>query len=115
MNLPEKVEDLIAGKARRCHREGCSAFPSYMLNINVWSIDTPANRRNPSNCIKMAFGLHSCAEHRYTVKADEFFLPESRKMIKDALKAVGKAPPDLDAAVFEWKLIGDTRKAMQGE
>lgn len=99
MRLPETFEQFkdFHGPARCSHKD-CIAPAKFGLAIKIWAKGFPKS----STPLDALFTLKVCENHTYDITPDTFWTKEGKAMIRDAIKALGRAEPDFDGAEFEW-------------
>lgn len=81
----------------KCCLQDCKKAGTLEFSIAIPATGHPIV---PANCITMTYGLATCAEHKDSIKVEDW-ITEHVKEAANKL-AEGKAPPDFDRAFLEW-------------
>lgn len=91
----------------KCMRLDCDNDATDQVVFNVWAKVVPVSLRNKENSAMMCTSVVVCSACAPKVNVAEFMSDEGREIIKGAFKSMGKAEPDIDGAVVEFRAIGD--------
>lgn len=97
IDLPESFEEFVSPAF--CMHKDCGKPAEWALRIKIWAKGYSKENSVP---LQAAFSLKVCSDHRNEVDPKTFWLPEAKKMVSDALTAMGRAEPDFDTTEFSW-------------